>query len=53
MVDINKDLLAPCGLYCGVCAVYIADRENNLKFKERIVNVYSPFTNLVLHLSVA
>lgn len=43
----NKDLLAPCGLYCGVCAVYIADRDDNLKFKERIINVYKPFTKTI------
>ena len=46
MGDINKNLLAPCGLYCGVCAVYIADRDDNLKFKKRIVNVYAPFTKV-------
>lgn len=44
MEDINKDLLAPCGLYCGVCAVYIAHRDDNKKFKESIVNVYKPYT---------
>lgn len=47
MENINKDLLAPCGLYCGVCAVYIAHRDNNIKFKERIVNVYKPFTKTI------
>ncbi len=36
----NKELMGPCGLYCGVCAIYIADRDNNLKFKERLVNLY-------------
>jgi len=30
MAKINKNLLAPCGLYCGVCAIYIADKDNNL-----------------------
>ncbi len=39
-MDINPDFLAPCGLYCGVCAIYYADRDNNLKFKERLVNLY-------------
>ena len=47
MVDIKKELLAPCGLYCGVCAVHIADRDNNVKFKERIVNVYKPYTKTI------
>jgi len=37
---INPDLISPCGLYCGVCAIYIAYRDNNDKFKERLVNLY-------------
>jgi len=37
----SKDkLAAPCGLYCGVCGVYIAHRDNNIKFKERLTTVY-------------
>ena len=44
MSDINKALLAPCGLYCGVCAIHIADRDNNLKFKEKLVDAYKPFS---------
>ena len=36
----NPDLIAPCGLYCGVCAIYIAHRDNNEKLKERLVNLY-------------
>lgn len=47
MEEINQALLAPCGLYCGVCAVYIAHRDNNLKFKEILVNVYKPFTKVI------
>jgi hypothetical protein len=34
-------LLGPCGLSCGICAVYMADRDNNIKFKERLVALYS------------
>lgn len=37
---VNPELGAPCGLYCGVCAIYIAHRDNNHKFKERLVNLY-------------
>lgn len=33
-------LAAPCGLYCGVCGIYIAHRDNNIKFKERLTEVY-------------
>jgi len=37
----KKELAAPCGLYCGVCGVYIAHRDNNVKFKERLTSVYN------------
>ena len=38
---IKKSALAPpCGLYCGVCAIYIAHRDNNQKFKERLPSLY-------------
>jgi hypothetical protein len=36
----KKNLAAPCGLYCGVCSVYIAHRDNNGKFKEKLSAVY-------------
>jgi len=41
MPEVNKDLLSPCGLYCGVCAVYMATRDDNQKFKERLTGVYN------------
>ena len=47
MVEIKKDLLAPCGLYCGVCSIYIAHRENNLKFKEKLLPIYRAFAKSV------
>ncbi|MGD8564698.1 MAG: DUF3795 domain-containing protein [Desulfarculaceae bacterium] len=37
---INPDFVAPCGLYCGVCAIYIAHRDNKPKLKEKLVNLY-------------
>lgn len=39
-MNIDKALLSPCGLYCGVCGILIAHRENNQKFKERLCAVY-------------
>ena len=36
----NKDLMAPCGLYCGLCGVYIATRDGNEKFKTVMGNLY-------------
>ena len=37
---INKDLLAPCGLYCGVCGIMIAHSGNDQKFKEKLSAFY-------------
>ncbi len=39
-MKINPAFISPCGLYCGVCAIYIADRDNNEKFKEGLVGLY-------------
>jgi hypothetical protein len=36
----NKDLMAPCGLYCCACGVYIATRDKNEKFKQVMSNRY-------------
>lgn len=36
----NKDLMAPCGLYCGACGVYIATRDGNKKFRAIMGNLY-------------
>ncbi|MBF0225909.1 MAG: DUF3795 domain-containing protein [Desulfobacterales bacterium] len=32
--------MAPCGLYCGVCGIYIANRDGNEKFKKIMGNLY-------------
>ena len=37
---INPDFISPCGLYCGVCAIHLAHRDNNLKLKERLAALY-------------
>ncbi len=36
----NKELLAPCGLYCGVCGVYMASRDNYQKLKEKLAKAF-------------
>ncbi|RJR19658.1 MAG: DUF3795 domain-containing protein [Desulfobacteraceae bacterium] len=36
----NKDLMAPCGLYCGTCGVYISTRDGNEKFKAKLAKLY-------------
>lgn len=40
-MEINPEFTSPCGLYCGVCAIYMAHRDNNPKLKERLVNLYT------------
>ncbi|MCP3873614.1 MAG: DUF3795 domain-containing protein [Desulfobacteraceae bacterium] len=39
-MKINPDFVSPCGLYCGVCAIHMAHRDNNEKLKERLVGLY-------------
>jgi len=39
-MEVNKELLAPCGLYCGVCGVIIATRNDDHKFRQRLSTVY-------------
>jgi hypothetical protein len=34
----NKELRAPCGIFCGACAIYIATRDDNEKFRSIISN---------------
>jgi hypothetical protein len=36
----SPDFASPCGLYCGVCAIHIAHRDNNEKLKKGLVNLY-------------
>ena len=33
-MEVNPNFLAPCGLYCGVCGVYYATRDQNRGFTE-------------------
>jgi hypothetical protein len=36
----NSALMAPCGLYCGTCGIYIATRDGNEKFKAILGRLY-------------
>ncbi|MHA1231532.1 MAG: DUF3795 domain-containing protein [Candidatus Helarchaeota archaeon] len=37
---VNKKLLAPCGLYCGVCGIYYADKNNDDELKKKLAKAY-------------
>jgi hypothetical protein len=39
-MEANDKFLSPCGLYCGVCGVYYATRDDNQKFLEKLLNFY-------------
>ncbi len=36
----NPKLLAPCGLYCGVCGIYYANKHGNEKLKQKLAKAY-------------
>ena len=36
----NTELLAPCSMYCGVCGIFMAHRDNNQKLKDKLANAY-------------
>ena len=36
----REPLAAPCGLHCGVCAIYIAHRDGNVRLKEKLTSHY-------------
>jgi predicted RNA-binding Zn-ribbon protein involved in translation (DUF1610 family) len=38
---LNKDLISPCGLYCGVCGAYQATRKNDRAFLEKFAKAFS------------
>ncbi len=46
-MDVNKEWVPPCGLYCGVCGILIAHRDNNQKFKEKLATVYGLSADMI------
>ncbi|MFO7604931.1 MAG: DUF3795 domain-containing protein [Desulfurivibrionaceae bacterium] len=39
-MEINPEHISPCGLYCGICGIYRATQENNLRFLKVILKKY-------------
>jgi len=40
-MEINPKLLAPCGLYCGVCRIRYATEKNDLEYLRRLARIYA------------
>ncbi len=36
----NESLLSPCGLYCGVCGIYVATRDGNEELRQKLSKLY-------------
>jgi hypothetical protein len=39
-MTVNPNLLAPCGLYCGVCGIYYADQKKDENLKQKLAKAY-------------
>ena len=39
-MKVNRDQLAPCGLYCGVCGIYYADKHHDERLKAKLGEFY-------------
>ena len=38
---IDPNLMAPCGLFCGACPIYVADHTNDQRLKEKLSAFYN------------
>ena len=41
VTEIRSELLAPCGLYCGVCRIQHASQSNDLGYLKRLARIYA------------
>ena len=39
-MSVKKEYLSPCGMYCSVCAVRAADRDNDQELKEKLAPIF-------------
>jgi hypothetical protein len=39
-VNVNKQYLSPCGMYCSVCAVRAAERDNDQELKGMLAPIF-------------
>lgn len=43
----KQDLISPCGLYCGVCAIYYATADGDEPLKEKLATAYGDTTDKI------
>ncbi len=43
MIEMNPELIAPCGLYCGVCKLHDATQKNDLALLKRLARVFTRY----------
>jgi hypothetical protein len=48
-MSMNKDLAAPCGLYCGVCSIYIATKKSNATIAPIVAMLFSEALNVAVN----
>jgi len=39
-MSVKKEYLSPCGMYCSVCAVRAAERDNDLELKKMLAAIF-------------
>ncbi|MCX6558652.1 MAG: DUF3795 domain-containing protein [Candidatus Aminicenantes bacterium] len=39
-MNVKKEYLSPCGMYCSVCAVRAADRDDDRELKEKLAPIF-------------
>ncbi|NIM95858.1 MAG: DUF3795 domain-containing protein [Anaerolineales bacterium] len=40
-MNVPPEVIAPCGLYCGVCRIYLATQEDDRALLGRLAKIYS------------
>ena len=39
-MNVKKEYLSPCGMYCGVCTIIAADRDNDQELKTKLASIF-------------
>jgi hypothetical protein len=47
-MSIKNEYLSPCGMYCSVCSIRAACRNNDQKFKETLASFFDTSTENII-----